>query len=53
MEWEEASFDHVYEGVCSTLRLEQYMQNISEGSKSYWKMLDVLPQSLFYGTDNG
>ncbi len=52
MAGEKASYDRVYYAVYLALRLEQNMKNISEESKSYWRMLNVLPPFLFDGTDD-
>ena len=41
------------DGVCTTLRIEDYMKSVMESSRSYWEGLGVHPPSLYYGTDDG
>jgi len=43
----------VKDGVCTTLRIEDYMKNVTETYRSYWQDLGVHPPTLFYGTDDG
>ncbi len=49
----ELNNDRIRDGVCSTLRLEDYMKQVTESSRSYWASLDVFPPWLYYGTDDG
>ena len=41
------------DGICSTLRLEQYMKNTTEANTPYWESHGVFPPWLYYGTDDG
>ena len=43
----------VKDGVCTTLRIEDYMKTATEASRPYWENLGVHPPSLYYGTDDG
>ncbi len=45
--------DRIKDGVCTTLRIEDYMKEATEASRSYWEGLGVHPPSLYYGTDDG
>ena len=49
----EANDDRVKDGVCSTLRAEQYMIDTTKENKSYWDDLGVFSPALYYGTDDG
>ena len=51
--YQEVEDDRVKDDVCSTLRLEQYMKNASEDSKSYWESYNAFPPWMYYGTDDG
>lgn len=45
--------DRIRDSVCSTLRLEEYMKNVTETSKPYWESFGVFPPWLYYGTNDG
>jgi hypothetical protein len=45
--------DRIKDGVCSTLRAEEYMKQVTEEATSYWSPFDVRPPALYYGTDDG
>ncbi len=51
--YQEGEKDRVKDDVCSTLRLEQYMKDATDDSKSYWESYDVFPPWMYFGTDDG
>ena len=51
--FQETEDDRVKDGVCSTLRLEEYMKDTTDNSKEYWQSYNVFPPWLYFGTDDG
>ena len=49
----ERTDNRIKDGVCSTLLVEQYMKDTTAADTAYWEKFDVIPPSLYYGTDDG
>ena len=51
--YQEADSDRIRDAVCTTLPLEEYMKETSEGVTSYWQSYNVFPPWMYFGTDEG